>query len=129
MTDWIIPCNPKYYKIDKAFSELKSLDWKQTSQNIDAGDIVYIYVSSPVMTIKYKCKVNKVNLEEIEIDDSKFIINGETYKDYPSHMELELLHTYSDELTIKIMRENGIKGNIQGIRKVCPELQKYINKL
>ena len=129
MAEWIIPCNPNYYKIDEAFSELKCLDWKQTPKNIEVGDIVYIYVSRPVQAIRYKCKVNKINLDQIEIDDSRFIINGETYQNYPVHMELKLLHIYSDELTIDKMKENGVKGNIQGARKVYPELQKYIHQL
>lgn len=129
MTEWIVPCNPKCYKVDEAFSELKRLDWKQSSSKIEVGDIVYIYVSKPVMAIRYKCKVTKINLQSIEIDDLKYIVNGETYQTYPKHMELELIKTFTDELTKDVMTQVGVKGNIQGIRRACPELLKYISEL
>ena len=28
MTEWIIPCNPKMYKVDEAFENLKIVDWR-----------------------------------------------------------------------------------------------------
>lgn len=46
--DWIIPCNPKYYNVKCAMTDLKIVDWKQSNKNISAGDIVYIYVGSPI---------------------------------------------------------------------------------
>lgn len=98
MAEWIVPCNPKFYKVDDAFKTLKKLDWKQASNKMKIGDIVYIYVSKPVMAIRYKCKINKVDLKEIEIDDSAFVVNGDPYYTYPIHMELEFLQEYTDEL-------------------------------
>ena len=129
MTEWIIPCNPNLYKVDEAFAELKTLDWKQTSPKMEVGDIVYIYVSKPVQAIRYKCKVNKVNLPQIEIDDSKFVINGESYEKHPSHMELVMIEEFSDELTMDIMASYGVKGRIQSPRRVNEELLKYIHSL
>ena len=82
MQDWIIPCNPKFYDVEGAFSKLKLIDWKQSSKNIQVGDSVYIYIAKPIMAIRYKCKVNKVNLDCIEIDDSSFVVNGDPYISY-----------------------------------------------
>ena len=119
MTEWIIPCNLKYYNVEVAFKKLKTIDWKQSAKNIFVGDIVYIYVGKPVSSIKYKCRVNKTNLASIEIDDSEFVIHGENYENYGRHMELELVHEYADtELTLEKLVENGLKGNIQGPRRV-----------
>ena len=70
-TEWIIACNPDKYDVIGAFQELGSIDWTQ-SANIVVGDIVYIYVSNTVRTIKVKCKVNAVNKAVPTIDDSKF---------------------------------------------------------
>lgn len=42
MTEWIIPCNIKYYDVTGAFKKLKKLDWKQSNKNIETEDIVYI---------------------------------------------------------------------------------------
>ena len=127
MTEWIIPCNLKYYNVEGAFKKLKMIDWKQSAKNIFVGDIVYIYVGKPVSSIKYKCRVNKTNLASIEIDDSEFVIHGENYENYGRHMELELVHEYADtELTLGKLVENGLKGNIQGPRRVDSSIQKLI---
>ena len=66
-TEWIIACNPDKYDVIGAFHELGSIDWTQ-SANIVVGDIVYIYVSNTVRTIKVKCKVNAVNKAVPTID-------------------------------------------------------------
>ncbi|SFX14053.1 hypothetical protein [Ruminococcus sp. XPD3002] len=129
MQKWIVPCNQKYYKVEEAFSKLKRLDWKQSSPNIKIGDIVYIYVSKPVMAILFKCKVTKVNLDRIEIDDSEFVVNGENYLTYPLHMELEFIKKYNDELTMNILSLHGVKGRIQSTRKVCQELENYLSSI
>ena len=42
-------------------------------------------------------------------------------------MELELVHEYADtELTLEKLVENGLKGNIQGPRRVDSSIQKLI---
>ena len=129
MTEWIVPCNPNLYRVDDAFAALKKLDWKQTSPKMKVGDIVYIYVSKPVRAIRYKCKVTKVNLKEIEIDDSAFVIDGDSYTTYPAHMELELLQEYANELTMEILAQHGVNGYIQRPRRVIAELQEYIDSI
>lgn len=126
MADWIIPCNPQYYDVVGAFSNLSRIDWKQSAKNIDVNDIVYIYVGRPLMAIKFKCKVNKVNLDFIEIDDSEFIIIGDNYMNYKNHMELELLTQYEDELTLEKLRAHGLNGNVQGPRRLVAELKEFI---
>lgn len=130
MTEWIIPCNLKYYDVKGAFSKFKAIDWKKSAKNICVGDIVYVYVGKPISAIKYKCRVNKTNLSKVEIDDSEFVINGENYENYGNHMELELIREYAGtELTRDMLVENGLKGNIQGPRRVDVLIQESINKV
>ena len=130
MTEWIIPCNLKYYDVKGAFSKFKAIDWKKSAKNICVGDIVYIYVGKPISAIKYKCRVNKTNLSKVEIDDSEFVINGENYENYGNHMELELIREYAGtELTRDMLVENGLKGTIQGPRRVDVLIQESINKV
>lgn len=130
VTEWIVPCNPKYYNAEGAFSKLNKIDWKQSNKNIKVNDIVYIYVGMPVKAIVYKCRVNKVNLPVIEIDDSEFIIDGTNYETYEKHMELEIIKVYDKTvLSIENMRNNGVKGNIQCTQRVKPELSGYIETL
>lgn len=115
MERWIIPCNPKYYDVLGAFNRLDRIDWKQTVKSIDVGDEVFIYVGVPIKAIKFRCKVTKTNLPEIEIDDSDFVVNGEPYQTYGNHMELALLETFDDnKYSLEILRSKGLKSNIQG---------------
>ena len=126
MSKWIIPCNPKYYDVKRAFNHLRCLDWKQ-SNKVEIGDTVYIYVGKPVKAILYKCKVNKVNLASPEIDDSAFVIDGDVYVNYGNYMELELIYRFSPEqLPLERLQSSGLRGNIQGPRTVSEEVQSLI---
>ena len=44
MSEWIIPCNPRMYDIEGAFSEFDRIEWKQAN-NYEICDLIYIYVS------------------------------------------------------------------------------------
>lgn len=130
MTEWIIPCNIKYYDVVGAFKKLKRIDWKQSVKNISVNDIVYIYVGLPYSSIKYKCLVTKVNLNSIEIDDSEFVINGDQYMNYGNHMELEFIKEYRDNvLSLSILTEHGMKGRIQGPRRADSEISRLISSM
>ena len=59
--EWIVPANPKYYDIQNYFIEGSIQHWKHSS-NIQVGDIIYIYVGSPVSAILYQCEVLKCNI-------------------------------------------------------------------
>lgn len=122
MTNWIIPCNPKYYDVTNAFNDLNTIDWKQSNNKVEVGDYVYIYVSRPIQAIKYKCIVRKVLMDHIEIDDSKYVINGDNYLCYKHHMKLELVRTFDNELTHDILVENGLAGKLMGPRRAKDQL-------
>ena len=55
---WLITCNPRLYDVIGAFARFKKIEWKQNN-NINKGDIVYIYVGSPIKCLKYKCRALK----------------------------------------------------------------------
>lgn len=59
--EWIIPANPKFYDVEKAFAENREITWKQGA-GIRSGDTVYMYVASPVSAIRYKCKVLETDI-------------------------------------------------------------------
>lgn len=48
--EWLVPANPKFYDIKNCFKKENTILWKQ-SNNIDKGDIIYIYVASPFFCI------------------------------------------------------------------------------
>ena len=129
MTRWIIPCNANYYDIVHAFENLSCIDWKQ-SRKIEVGDIVYIYVGRPIKAVMFKCRVNKVNLPAIEIDDSAFVIKGDAYENYGNYMELELLGKFNQsELSLERLSKHGLQGNVQGPRRMNDDLMKLFSEV
>lgn len=59
--DWLVPANPKYYDVERAFGESDEILWKQGA-GIRKGDTVYLYVAAPVSAIRYRCKVTETDL-------------------------------------------------------------------
>lgn len=119
MAQWIIPCNPELYDVFGAFKKLKCIDWRQSNHSIAENDDVYIYVGKPIAAIMFKCKVNRANYENGQIDDSEFILNGELHENYGNYMELELLEEYEQsKFPIEVLKANGMRGRIQGPRHV-----------
>ncbi len=126
MTEWIVPCNLKYYNVHGAFEKFNKIDWKQSNKNIKVNDIIYIYVGVPIKAIIYKCKVNRVNLPFKEINDSEFIIDGLIYELCKRYMELELIQIYNENLiSLENMKKNGLSGNIQCTRRAGSEMSDY----
>lgn len=125
-TEWLISGNPTKFDVVAAFKELKKIDWKQ-STNVAVGDIVYIYVSQGYQSIKYKCKVNKVDITKPEIDDRKYDITGEFDGTYGRYMEIELIKELEGELySKKSMETHGFISPQSPIR-VTPKLKEYLD--
>ena len=125
-TEWIIACNPDKYDVIEAFHELGSIDWTQ-SANIVVGDIVYIYVSNTVRTIKVKCKVNAVNKAVPTIDDSKFNKSDEFDGSKGRYMELEMIEEFSTGLFEKSRLEQHSFKSPLGLVRVSSELKEYLD--
>lgn len=125
LEEWLVPCNIGKYDVISAFKKLDKLQWKQSS-NISINDIVYIYVSKPISGIVYKCRVLKVDLPRVIINDQEFVLDGSNYENYGRYMEIELIDTYSEPISLDILKENGLKGNPQGPRKIIEGLSNLI---
>lgn len=98
-TNWIVPANPKYYDIEAAVNENAehTFMWKQ-SNNIAAGDTVYIYIAAPVSAVRYKCEAIEVDIpykyadENISMSRVMRLRLLETYKTKPVGMDLLRAH-------------------------------------
>lgn len=89
MTEWITSGNLKYYNFVDAFHDLKKVDWRQYA-NYEVGDVVYIYSSGNEQMIRFKCKVNKTGIKELEIDDRQYNVEGKYDEPYDKYVELEM---------------------------------------
>ena len=123
---WVIPCNPKYYDIVGAFSELDVIEWNQTT-NTTVGDTVFIYVGETYKSIMFKCEVIAADLYgNRSHNDAKFYKAME--KDSKSrYMKLRLIRKFEpDQLPLQELRNNGLTS-VQGRSKVTQQLLKYIS--
>ena len=125
-TEWLIAGNPKKYDVINAFKDLKKVDWKQTT-NVQVGDIVYIYVSDTVKAVKFKCKVNKVDLKNLEIEDQQYNISGEFDGTYGRYMELELLKELKGNLySLNAIKQHGLDAPQSPVR-ITPQGKEYLD--
>ena len=106
--EWIVPANPKYYDIIKAFNDNDEILWKQSS-DIHINDIVYLYVAEPYSKIMFKCIATEVKIP-YEYQDKNLSMNYV--------MKIKLLKKYlKDEYTFEYLKSIGIKS-IRGPRKI-----------
>ena len=116
--EWILPANPKYYDVIHAFDNTDIINWKQ-SNNIQVGDIIYLYVAEPYSSIMFKCKVLETNIPA-SIKHDSIRIN--------KLIKVKLLKRYNKgELSFKFLNEYGVKA-IRGPRSVPLKLSKYLNE-
>ena len=115
--EWIVPANPKYYDIINAFNKTDTIIWKQ-SNNIWAGDIVYLYVAAPISAILYKCEVLETDIP-YEYKDKNVAMK--------KVMKIKLLKRYKqDEFTFEKLNKYGIKL-VRGPRGLTDILSKDLN--
>ncbi len=114
------------YDAEAAFDELFQIDWKQNIK-AEIGDVVYIYVAAPVKSIRLKCKVIKLDMPKVEIDDDKFTLDASSFGNYGKYMRLELVEKYDNpELAYQELVQHGLKS-VQGPMKISDELGDYID--
>ncbi len=116
--EWIIPANPKYYDVIHCFDETDTILWKQ-SNNINIGDLVYLYVANPYSSIFYKCEVLEVNIP-YEYEDKNVSMSRV--------MKIKLVTKFDQsKYTFEKLKKYGIKA-IRGPRSMPRKLSVEINK-
>jgi len=132
MTEWMISANLEMYDHSSSFEHYNFIDWRQGLNKYKIGDIVYIYATSPVSSIRYKCIVEKINLTHSETrDDKEYWKNIDEYEKsiHGKFMRLKLLDQVSnDKLNLKNLKENGLTAAPQGPIKIKTELSNYLKK-
>lgn len=105
---WLIPANPKYFDVIRAFEENKIITWKQ-SNKVRTGDIIFMYVGAPVSAILYKCLVLKTNI----LRSNK----GKNAK-WKYAMQIKRIKVYpKDKFTFKKLKKYDVRA-IRGPRHV-----------
>lgn len=107
-TSWLVPANPKYYDIQKAFAENNTILWKQSSSVI-VGDIIYLYIAAPFSCVLYKCIAVEVDIP-YEYDDGKVSMS--------KVMKIKRLYTFDKNMFgLEALKEHGIIS-VRGPRSI-----------
>ena len=107
-TSWLVPANPQYYDIEKAFAESDTILWKQ-SNSVAVGDTIYLYIAAPYSCGLYKCEAVEVDIPYEYRDD-----NVQMQK----VMKIKRLHKYDrSAFGIDALKAHGIKS-VRGPRSV-----------
>lgn len=138
-TTWLYPANPSEYDVIKAFKDLKKIDWG-IPNNVENGDIVYIYLGNDIRKIMIKSEVidNNVSKDDL-IDDTDYILKNKeadnsSNDDKASYVRLKMIECFDkDENTLlgyEALRKNGLNCSIRsGLNLGNNEiLKEYIEK-
>ncbi|MFK7100961.1 HNH endonuclease [Flavobacterium oreochromis] len=133
MKEWIISANPNKYNHSASFNDYSFIDWRQGKNKFEVNDIIYIYCTSPISAIQFKCVVEKTNMIHSEIrDDKEYWINELEYtKSLNGYfMRLRLINKISStKLPLNILKLYGLKAAPQGPIKVQAQLSRYLNEI
>ena len=117
--EWIIPSNPKYYDVIRAFKDAEEIDWKQ-GRGIKVGDTVFLYVGAPVSAILYKCKVTETDIP-YDFRNKNLTIKA--------LMKIKLLKQYEpDEFTFDVLKSEYNFFAVRGPRGIPNSLSAALDR-
>lgn len=128
-TIWLIPANETRFRLLDWMKTHDYISWDQ-HVNYHIGDEVFIYCSAPVKAVIGRCVVDKINLGnyyDAEEDDYQVPVQRKRVP-YPRVAKfVELKCTCNQkQLSYEQLIANGLKGSVQGPRKLTGELLHYI---
>ena len=135
MAEWILPCNGRSYDINAALRELKTIEWHQSKpmKNVAVGDVMYIYASTPVQSICWRCRVTASHRMVSQINDSKYFIPPvpeDTHFDGPFiEIVAECEFTVGDNLSYTELKKHGMKSRIQGPLRLNHQVSQYVHQI
>ena len=103
VTYWIFPVKNERFDAINEFKNNPSIDWNnEENTKVNLNDIVYLYIGKPYQQLKIQTKVT--NIEPLTLTLIDFI----------------------QPISFSQMLKHGLKGNIQGKRKISEELLNFI---
>lgn len=132
--DWIISAHRKYDHA-RSFEHYGFIDWKQVNPNYKIGDLVYIYCSKPIQKIRYKCRIEAIDLDHNSIrDDKEYWYNiADYWKDYWDSLSLKFMRLIlieqidNEKLNLSNLISNGLSIAPRGPVRSSEQLSNYIN--
>lgn len=130
---WLMSANAKIYDHASSFEHYNFIDWRQGKVHFSVGDIVYIYCTTPLRKIRYKCEVKKLNMDFSSVrDDKEYWLDQEKYAESKKgkFFRLALIEQLdNDNLDLPSLIKNGLKSAPQGPIRLTDELHNYIESV
>ncbi len=124
MTEWIFPCDLDQYDLYKVFEDKSCIEWRAHTNNIQNGDICYIYVSRTEKAIRFKCQAISDIKDKTSIDDSAY--GGKEDEEEFRCITLKLIGGYTyPGICLKELRKHGLKSSLQDQQRVEGKLLDY----
>lgn len=130
---WIVPARPESMEIAiDSFRRIGLTAWYK-SYNFEVGDIVYLYVSSPIKEVQYKCRVTDTNYylpEDSDDDRNKSRIKDSFFKEGPFVEFTELFEFDSDgQTSYNAFKAVGVTSQFQCAVKIDGVVADYLEKV
>lgn len=122
MSTWLLSSGNKKFQLDECLKKFGYVDWTQT-RKVEVGDVVFVYISKPIGAVKYKMKVDRVNMTFDETTDNKeFWLDKAVYergrkRDRYFRLVLVKKLPTDEELSFERLSYNGL-GGVQGMQKL-----------
>lgn len=132
-TFWVLASNNNKFRLHDLLKSQDLVDWKQRN-NINEGDIVFMYCTAPESRIRYMFLVVRTDLtRKVYINDDVYWIDQEQAKSGKVHnryMRLKLIGKTAEtdtRLTNSALKAKGLSASFQGGFKIAPgEILNYI---
>lgn len=115
--------------IREEFEKTGYIDWRQGKIKYEIGDIIFIYIISPIKKIEFKTKVEKIDIPFDETDKKESIAGDGKIDEM--YVRLRFIKHIDDErLNLKNLKDNGFCSSLQGPSRIKDErIHNYINKI
>lgn len=123
MSTFILPSNANTYDAKTAFNDLNVIHWVQhNNKSVSVGDTVYIYESKPTQRVILKAQVIARDIDSYHIDDSKYSKLGIDFSKKGPWFSLRMIKNIDISISLKDLHKLGLKGNIQGLRRLDDDI-------
>lgn len=122
MSTWLLSSGNKKFQLDEYLKIHGYVDWSQKNK-VKVGDVVFVYISKPIGVVKYKMKVDRVNMKFGETTDNeefwldKAVYEKDKKRDRYFRLVLEQVLPDDEKLTFKGLSYNGL-GCVQRMQKL-----------
>ncbi len=132
MNTWLLSSGNKKYQLGECLKKYGYVDWTQTKK-VEVGDIVFVYISKPVGTVKYLMRVDCINMTFGKTTDNeeywfdKTVYESGKKRDRYFRLVLEKELPNDDKLSFKGLSYNGL-GGVQGMQKLEGVKKEYFKE-